>query len=73
VSTKLMEQTIADLQLRVEKLEAKSQLVAKGSWRETIGFAKNDDLFREAMKLGAEWREKANQDARCEPGLLALR
>jgi hypothetical protein len=42
MSTKLMEQTIADLQLRVEKLEARSQPAAKGSWRETIGFAKDD-------------------------------
>lgn len=64
MSTKVMEQTIADLQLRVEKLEARSQPAAKGSWRETIGFAKDDDLFRKAMKLGAEWREKANQKGR---------
>ena len=64
MSTKIMEQTIADLRLRVEKLEVKSQPAAKGSWREMIGFAKDDDLFREAMKLGAEWREKANQEGR---------
>ncbi|MEK7686661.1 MAG: hypothetical protein AAB466_14695 [Verrucomicrobiota bacterium] len=64
MSTKIMEQTIADLQRRVERLEATSQPAAKGSWREMIGFAKDDDLFREAMKLGAEWREKANQEGR---------
>jgi hypothetical protein len=60
----VMEQTIADLQLRVEKLEARSQPVAKGGWRETIGFAKDDDLFRKAMKLGEEWRAKANKKGR---------
>lgn len=64
MSTKIMEQTIADLQLRVERLEATTQPAAKGNWRETIGFAKDDDLFREAMKHGAEWRKKANHDGR---------
>ena len=64
MSTKVMEQTIADLQFRIERLEATSQPAAKGSWREMIGFAKDDDLFREAMKLGAEWREQANQEGR---------
>lgn len=64
MSTKIMEQTLADLQRRVEKLETTSQLAAKGNWRETLGFAKDDDLFREAMKLGAEWREKANREGR---------
>lgn len=59
-----MEQTLADLQLRVERLEANRQPAAKGSWREMIGFAKDDDLFREAMRLGAEWREKANREGR---------
>ena len=59
-----MEQTIADLQRRVKKLEASSQPAAKGSWREAIGFAKDDNLFRKAMKLGAEWRVKANQEGR---------
>ena len=64
MSTKIMEQTIADLQFRVERLEAISQPGAKGNWRETLGFAKEDDLFREAMKLGAKWREKANREGR---------
>ena len=64
MSTKIMQKTIADLQLRVWRLEATSQPAAKGSWREIIGFAKEDDLFRMAMKLGAEWREKANREGR---------
>ena len=64
MSTKIMEQTIADLQFRVERLEATSQPAAKGNWRETLGFAKDDDLFRKAMRLGAEWRVKANQEGR---------
>ena len=28
------------------------------------GFAKDDDPFRKAMRLGAEWRMKANQEGR---------
>lgn len=64
MSTKIMEQTLADLQRRVERLETTSQPAAEGSWREMIGFAKDDDLFREAMQLGAEWRAKANQEGR---------
>jgi len=64
MSTKIMEQTLADLKKRVEKLEARTKPAAKASWRDVIGFAKDDDLFREAMRLGAQWREKANKEGR---------
>ena len=59
-----MEQTLVDLQRRVERLETTRKPAAKGRWREVIGFAKDDDLFRKAMRLGAEWRVKANQEGR---------
>ena len=59
-----MEQTLVDLQRRVERLEANRKPVAKGRWREVIGFAKDDDLFRKAMRLGEAWRVKANQEGR---------
>ena len=58
----MLEQKLAELQQRVETLEAKGKPVAKGSWRDAIGFAKGDALFDEAMNLGAEWREKANAE-----------
>ena len=58
----MMEQKLAELQQRVEKLEAEKKPAAKGGWRDVIGFAKDDDLFREAMRLGAEWRAKANKE-----------
>lgn len=64
MSTKVMEQTIANLQRRVERLEAAGRPAARSRWREVIGFAQDDELFRKAMKLGAEWREKANQKGR---------
>jgi len=64
MSTELMEQKLADLLQRVEAPEAKTKPVSKGSWRDVIGFAKDDVLFREAMRLGAEWRTTANQEGR---------
>lgn len=65
MSSKMMEQKLAELQQRVEKLEGRSAKPAnKGNWRDAIGFAKDDELFREAMRLGAEWREQANRAGR---------
>jgi hypothetical protein len=32
----------------------------KGGWQAIAGKAAGDDLFRAAMKLGAQWRRKAN-------------
>ncbi len=64
VSTKILEQTLADLQQRVERLEATSLRAAKVGWRELVGFAKEDELFRKAMKLGADWRKQANREGR---------
>ena len=59
-----MAQTLSDLRRRVERLEASRRPAAKGSWREASGFAKGDKLFREAMKRGASWRQKANHEGR---------
>jgi hypothetical protein len=59
MSTKLMEQQLTELQQRVAKLEAKSEAPTKATWRAVIGFAKDDALFSEAMKLGAEWRRNS--------------
>ena len=64
MSTEMLEQKIVELQQRVETLEARMPPVSKGSWRDAIGFAKDDELFREAMRLGAEWREQANREGR---------
>jgi hypothetical protein len=61
--TQLIEQRLSDLQKRVEALEREVK-PSKGTWRDAIGFARNDDLFDEAMRLGAEWRVTANQEGR---------
>jgi len=58
MSTKMLEQKLAELQQRVEMLEAKVKPASKGRWRNAIGFAKDDALFNEAMKLGAQWRTR---------------
>ncbi len=36
----------------------------KGGWQAIAGKAKGDRSFREAMRLGAEWREKANSEGK---------
>jgi hypothetical protein len=63
MSTQLIEQQLSDLQKRVEALETQVK-PAKGTWRDAIGFARNDELFDEALRLGAEWRASANQEGR---------
>lgn len=60
----MLEQQLAVLQQRLETLEAKTQSSPKGAWRELIGWEKDDELFRDAVRLGAEWRDKANQEGR---------
>ena len=32
------------------------------SWRQTVGMIPDDELSRNAEKLGREWREQANKD-----------
>lgn len=36
----------------------------KGSWKKLFGSMKDCDLFPEAMRLGAEWRERMNREGR---------
>ena len=53
-----------ELKKRVEALERKEQIVPSAAWRETVGFARDDELFDEAMRLGAEWRAKRERPGR---------
>ena len=61
MSTKMIEQQLAELRKRVAALEARGDHKPRGAWREVFGMAKDDDLFAEAMRLGAEWRKKENR------------
>ncbi len=60
MSTEMIELKLADLQARVEKLEGKARPVAKAEWREAFGAMKDDELAREAARLGSQWRAAAS-------------
>ena len=60
MSTEVLEQTVTDSQRRVAELEHRLSGRARGGWEAIAGKAKDDDLFEEAMQLGAEWRARAN-------------
>ena len=68
MSTKLIEQQLADLQKRVEKLEATTaqsdERKPRDGWQEAFGAMKDCEHLEEVMKLGAEWRAKANREGR---------
>jgi hypothetical protein len=64
ISTEIIEQELATLKQRVEKREATVEHKPQDAWKETVGTAKDDDLFAEAMKLGAEWRVRTNKEGR---------
>ena len=64
MSTEVIEQKLAEMNRRLERLETREQTRSKPDWREAVGAMKDCDLFEEAMRLGAEWRAQANADGR---------
>ncbi|MEO7318649.1 MAG: hypothetical protein ABIZ56_06650 [Chthoniobacteraceae bacterium] len=65
MSTETIEQKLAELEYRLEAVEAMSlDRKPKGAWRELIGSQVDDELFREAVRLGAEGRAKAGAEGR---------
>lgn len=61
----MMEQKLEQLERRVATLEGcKPQAAAKNNWRDVIGFAKGDELFQEALRLGAELREASGKEGK---------
>jgi hypothetical protein len=61
MSTEVLEQTVIDLQRRVAELEQKVGGRARGGWQAIAGQAKDDDLFDQAMELGAAWRAQLSR------------
>lgn len=61
MSTETIEQKLAELTARMERVEAKLAPAAKPTWREAFGAMKDDELSREAARLGAEWRAEENR------------
>lgn len=65
MSTEAIETKLAELEKRLAAVEGKSPAQApKGAWKELFGWAKDDDLHRDAAKLGAEWRRQMNEEGR---------
>ncbi len=60
----MLEQEITALKQRVEAIEKQVINQPRGGWEAIAGKARDDDLFEEAMKLGAEWRTRANPEGR---------
>ena len=61
MSTELLEQEIAELKKRMERLEAKVQPAPGQRWRAAVGSIEPNELTREAARLGAEWRAGENE------------
>jgi hypothetical protein len=65
VSTEAIASKLVEIERRLEALEAQAfDRKPKGAWRELIGSQVDDELFREAGRLGAEWRAKSNAEGR---------
>lgn len=64
MSTELLEEKVVELAKRVAALETKIRHASPGGWQDIIGWEKDDELFREAVRLGAEWRAQANAEGR---------
>ena len=62
MSTKVLEQTVTDLQRRLTVIEDKLRGESRQGWRKIAGAAKDDRYFAEAMRLGAKWRKKSNRE-----------
>lgn len=58
----LLEKKVSELQLRVAEIEAKMSNTESRGWRKIAGAAKGDKHLTEALKLGSQWRKKANQE-----------
>ncbi len=64
MSLEAVEHEIADLKLRMATIEAKVSPPSRQRWQEAVGMMKDCDLLDEALRLGAEWRKKANDEGR---------
>ena len=61
MSLELLEQEIAELKKRMEKLEAKVEPTPNQRWRAVVGSIQPNEWTREAARLGAEWRAQENE------------
>ncbi len=61
--SKKLESRVAELERRLATLETKSTRAA-APWVRHGGWADNDPIYDEAMKLGAQWRKRQNRKTR---------
>ena len=64
MNTEVVERNLANLERRVAEIEDRLGEPKPVGWRAVAGQAEDDDLFEEAIRLGAEWRVKANASER---------
>ena len=64
MSTEVVGRTLADLVRRVAVIEVRLGEDKPGGWQAIAGQTEQDDFFEEAVRHGAEWRSKANQEER---------
>ena len=57
----MIEQELAEVKKRLEKLEAQVARKPSQAWREIIGTLEDDEISREAARLGAEYRARQNR------------
>ena len=57
MSAEAIVQKLAELTARVERLEKNVKPVANPMWREAMGSLPDDEISREAARLGEEWRK----------------
>ena len=57
----MIEQELAEMKKRLEKLEAKAVSQPRQDWRTGFGALKGSTFHREAAQLGAEYRAKENK------------
>ena len=60
-----LERRIDALESEIENLREELSILSstpEKDWKKAVGIATDDELGREAVKLGREWRETANQE-----------
>ena len=60
--TQLLEKRLAKVEAELADLKAEFRGQPKqNAWLDTVGRFKDDPVFDEAMRLGAEWRRRENE------------
>ncbi len=62
MSTTALEKKVIELQKRIADIEARISNPEPKDWRKIAGAARNDHHFAAAMRLGSQWRKKANSE-----------